>query len=137
MRAVVDTNILVSFAIRPNRDFEKLFDFLAAHGVTLVSEETIGELFAVLSREKFRPYISQKSAIDYVEWYTGISEMVTITEQVAACSDPKDDKLLSLAITGKPIASFRATAIYWAWWPSRLSRFIAQRSFSSVSPSRA
>jgi hypothetical protein len=36
MRVVVDTNILVSFAIRPNRDFERLFDYLAAHGNTLV-----------------------------------------------------------------------------------------------------
>jgi putative PIN family toxin of toxin-antitoxin system len=64
MRVVVDTNILVSFAIRPNQAFEKLFDYLAGHGVTLISEETIAELFAILSREKFRLYIPQNSAID-------------------------------------------------------------------------
>jgi uncharacterized protein len=101
MRVVVDTNILVSFAIRPNQDFERLFDYLAGHGVTLVSEETIAELFAVLSREKFRTYIPQDSAIDYVEWYAGISESVTVAENVAACRDPKDDKFLSLAVAGK------------------------------------
>jgi len=101
MRVVVDTNILVSFAIRPNRDFERLFDFLAAHGVTLVSDETIAELFAVLSREKFRQYIPRNSAIDYVEWYAGISESTVVTEQVVACRDPKDDKFLSLAVAGK------------------------------------
>jgi putative PIN family toxin of toxin-antitoxin system len=101
MRVVVDTNILVSFAIRPNRDFEKLFDYLAANGITLVSEETITELFAVLSRDAFRAYISQESTIDYVEWYAGISESVAVTEHVAACRDPKDDKFLSLAIAGK------------------------------------
>jgi len=39
MRVVVDTSILVSFAIRPNQDFERPFDYLAGHGVTLVSEE--------------------------------------------------------------------------------------------------
>ena len=43
MRVVVDTNILVSFAIRPNQDFERLFDYLAGHAVTLISEETIGD----------------------------------------------------------------------------------------------
>jgi putative PIN family toxin of toxin-antitoxin system len=101
MRVVVDTNILVSFAIRPNQDFERLFDYLAGHGVTLISEETITELFAVLSREKFRTYIPQDSAIDYVEWYAGISESVTVAENVAACRDPKDDKFLSLAVAGK------------------------------------
>jgi putative PIN family toxin of toxin-antitoxin system len=100
MRVVVDTNILVSFAIRPNQDFERLFDHLAAHGVTLVSEETIAELFAVLSREKFRRYIAQGSVIDYVEWYAGISESVAVTEQVVACRDPNDDKFLSLAVAG-------------------------------------
>ncbi len=101
MRVVVDTNILVSFAIRPNPDFERLFDYLAGHGITLVSEETIAELFAVLSREAFRAYIPQESAIDYVEWYAGISESVVVTEKVAACRDPKDDKFLSLAVAGK------------------------------------
>ena len=50
----MDTNILVSFAIRPNADFESIFDHIAAHGVLLVSEATIAELFDVLSREKFR-----------------------------------------------------------------------------------
>jgi predicted nucleic acid-binding protein len=28
MRVVIDTNILVSFAIRPNPDFEKIFDYI-------------------------------------------------------------------------------------------------------------
>src|SRR5271157_5649574 len=41
MRVVVDTNILVSFAIRPNTNFEKIFDHIAAQGVTLVSEDTL------------------------------------------------------------------------------------------------
>jgi putative PIN family toxin of toxin-antitoxin system len=101
MRVVVDTNILVSFAIRPNPDFEKLFDFLATHGTTLVSEETIAELFAVLRRDGFRAYIPPRSAIDYVEWYAGISELIVVTEEVTACRDPKDNKFLSLAVTGK------------------------------------
>jgi predicted nucleic acid-binding protein len=34
MRVVVDTNILVSFAIRPNENFEQMFDFLARQAIT-------------------------------------------------------------------------------------------------------
>ena len=101
MRVVVDTNILVSFAIRPNSDFEKIFDHIAAHGVSLVSDDTVAELFDVLSREKFRKYIPLDQSIDYVEWYAGISERVLVTEHVVACDDPKDDKFLSLAVAGK------------------------------------
>ena len=54
MRVVVDTNIPVSFAIRPNPDFEKIFDHIAAHGVSLVSDDTLAELFDVLNRDRFR-----------------------------------------------------------------------------------
>ena len=101
MRVVVDTNILVSFAIRPNDNFERLFNYLAKQGITLISDDTIAELFTVLNREKFRKYIRQDSAMDYIEWYIGISGAVTVTESVIACRDPKDDKFLSLAIAGK------------------------------------
>lgn len=101
MRVVVDTNILVSFAIRPSKDFERLFDYLAGHGVTLISEDTVSELFSVLNREKFRKYIAQDSAIDYVEWYAGVSESVVVTQHVTACRDPKDNKFLSLAVTAR------------------------------------
>src|SRR5271154_4179299 len=101
MRVVVDTNILVSFAIRPNLAFEKIFDHIAAHGVSLVSEDTVAELFDVLSRDKFRKYIPLEQSIDYVEWYSGISEQVVVTEHVIACRDPKDDKFLSVAVSGK------------------------------------
>jgi len=101
MRVVVDTNILVSFAIRPNENFERLFDYLARQDITLISDDTVAELFTVLNRNKFRKYIRQDSAMDYIEWYVGISELVTVTESVIACRDPKDDKFLSLAVAGK------------------------------------
>jgi putative PIN family toxin of toxin-antitoxin system len=101
MRVVIDTNILISFAIRPNPDFEKIFDYVAAHGVCLISEDTVAELFDVLSRDKFRRYIPLSKSVDYVEWYAGISEHVVVTEHVIACRDPKDDKFLSVAVLGK------------------------------------
>jgi len=101
MRVVVDTNILVSFAIRPNKNFERLFDHLAKQGITLISDDTVAELFTVLNRDKFRKYIRQDSAMDYIEWYIGISESVTVTKSVIACRDPKDNKFLSLAVAGK------------------------------------
>jgi putative PIN family toxin of toxin-antitoxin system len=40
-------------------------------------------------------------SLDYVEWYAGISEQVSVTQTVVACRDPKDDKFLSAAISGK------------------------------------
>jgi putative PIN family toxin of toxin-antitoxin system len=101
MRVVIYTNILVSFAIRPNSDFEKIFDRIAAQGVFLVSEDTLAELFDVLSRERFRKFIPLDQSIDYVEWYAGISEQVIVTQHVVACRDPKDAKFLALAVSGR------------------------------------
>jgi uncharacterized protein len=124
MRVVVDTNILVSFAIRPNTNFERIFDHLAAQGVTLISEDTLAELVDVLNREKFRRYIPSNRVIDYVEWYIAISEIAVVTEPVVACRDPKDDKFLALALAGKAdciiagdshlldMVSFNGVAIY-------------------------
>jgi putative PIN family toxin of toxin-antitoxin system len=101
MRVVIDTNILVSFAIRPSRDFERLFDHIAAQGVSLVSDDTIAELFDVLTRDKFRKYIPLDQSTEYIEWYAGISELVVVETHIVACQDPKDDKFLSLAVSGK------------------------------------
>lgn len=64
MRVVIDTNIVVSFAVRPSSDFEKIFDHIAMQGVSLVSEDTLAELFDVLSRERFRKYIPPDQSID-------------------------------------------------------------------------
>jgi hypothetical protein len=55
----------------------------------------------MLSREKFRKYIPQDQTIDFVEWYDGISEKTIVTEHVVACHDPKEDKFLSVAFSGK------------------------------------
>src|ERR1035438_3375550 len=101
MRVVIDTNVLVSFATRPNREFERIFDYIAAHGVALVSEDTIAELFDVLSRDKFRKYIPLNQSIDFIEWYDSLSEQVIVTNHVIACHDPKDGKFLSIAVSGK------------------------------------
>jgi putative PIN family toxin of toxin-antitoxin system len=78
-----------------------MFDYLARKGITLISDDTVAELFTVLNRDKFRKYIRLDSAMDYIEWYVGISESVSVTKSVIACRDPKDDKFLSLAVAGR------------------------------------
>jgi putative PIN family toxin of toxin-antitoxin system len=101
MRVVIDTNILISFGIRPSTEFERLFDHLATHGTPLVSSSTIQELLQVLSRDKFRKYLPLEKSTKYIEWYLGLSETITVSEHVIACRDPKDDKFLSVAIAGR------------------------------------
>jgi len=78
MRAVVDTNVLVSAILK-----DQSLPALAVHiiwqrGVLLKSTATERQLFDVLAA----------------------TEMVTITERIAACRDPTDDKFLELAVNG-------------------------------------
>ena len=102
MRVVIDTNILVSYAIRPSRDFARLFQYVRDNGTSLVCEETLAELVEVLCRDKFDRYFPRKGDIrEYIEAYEGVSESVELNEHIIACRDPKDDKFLSLAVSGR------------------------------------
>lgn len=100
MRLVVDTNVLVSFAIRPSSTLDTLFDRIAADHVMLVSDATLTELHDVLARDKFRAYLSISTADEYVFWHESLAERVAVRSAVTACRDPRDDKFLALAIDG-------------------------------------
>lgn len=99
MRVVVDTNVFVSAALK-----DKSLPALAVHvierrGTLLKSVATEQQLFAVLAR----PYLASLIAPATHEWLKQIlaaAETVTITERVAACRDPTDDKFLELAVNG-------------------------------------
>lgn len=54
MRVVIDTNVLISFAIRPNPGFEKLFDYIARNGGRAT--------YAALSYPAFRPTKARTAA---------------------------------------------------------------------------
>ena len=101
MRIVVDTNVLVSFAIRPSSTLDALFDRIAADHVMLVSDATLTELHDVLAREKFRAYLTETTADEYVSWYESLAARVVVRSTVTACRDPRDDKFIALAIDGR------------------------------------
>jgi predicted nucleic acid-binding protein len=94
---------------------KKVFDHVAAHGVSLVSEQTIAELIDVLNREKFRKYIPLDQSPDYVEWYAGISEQVTVTQTVVACRDPKTINFCPRRSQERLTASLPAITTCWRW----------------------
>ena len=70
-------------------------------GAILLSFDTLTELFEVLSRERFRPYIDEEDMRRFLAALTREAEWIDITRQISACRDPKDDKFLSLAVNGK------------------------------------
>jgi uncharacterized protein len=97
---VLDTNILVSAALK-----DQSLPALAAHiveqrGVLLKSVATERQLFDVLARPRLAALIAPAA----LAWLTNLladAETVVIAERVAACRDPTDDKFLEdLIVSG-------------------------------------
>lgn len=104
IRAVVDTSVLVRAIIRPQGTVGPIIKQLQAGAyIYLYSAEVLEELADVLSR----PRLHQKYALDSAAtatllkllWLRG--ERLDPQVQVVACRDPKDNKLLELAIAGR------------------------------------
>ncbi|MGO9019489.1 MAG: putative toxin-antitoxin system toxin component, PIN family [Syntrophobacteraceae bacterium] len=100
MRVVVDTNVLVSAALSA-KSSPAVAVYLAEHRcILLKSTETEQELFQVVAREQLARLIAPPF-LDWLSMLLDAAELVTITERVTECLDPKDDKFLELALNGR------------------------------------
>jgi putative PIN family toxin of toxin-antitoxin system len=100
MRVVVDTNVFVSAALK-----DKSLPALALHlvrqrGTLIKSSVTEAQLVEVLARPYLAPLIAP-AARDRLLELMAAAELVVITERIAACRDPTDDKFLELAVNGR------------------------------------
>ena len=99
MRVVLDTNVLVSAALK-DRSLPAIAVRMAAENhVLLKSAATERQLFEVLAR----PYLAALIVPAALVWFKELlaaAEAVTIVERIAACRDPTDDKFLELAVNG-------------------------------------
>lgn len=99
MRVVVDTNVFISAALKEKTPPETAVHIAAASHVLLKSTITERELFVTLDRPRLAPLIPS----DFLHWLHRLiaaAELVEITEPIAACRDPKDDKFLELSVSG-------------------------------------
>jgi uncharacterized protein len=99
MRVVLDTNVLVSAALK-----QKSMPGMAAlvverRGGLLKSLATEQQLFEVVARPYFDALIDPDTQA-WLKKLMATAELVTITERIVACRDPTDDKFLELAVNG-------------------------------------
>lgn len=106
-RYVFDTNVIVSAVLFntsvPGQAFIRSLD----DGMILISRSLIEELDNVLRRDKFDRYVTAEERERFLETLIRESKLVETTESIQACRDPKDDRVLELAINGS--ASFIVT----------------------------
>ena len=99
MRGIFENNVLVSAALLagvPRRAFDKLI----TDGTVLVSVAMLLELADVLNREKFDKYVTRDDRMHFMVSFLKVAEIIDIKETILVCRDPKDDKLLELAVSG-------------------------------------
>ena len=99
-RIVIDTNVIISALIFANSSSMNAFAIAKSRGTILLSNDVLLELTNVLNRSKFDRYITSEIREDFLTNLMLEAEIVTITEQITSCRDPKDNKFLELAISG-------------------------------------
>ena len=100
MRTVLDTNVLISALLLRNSITRRAFDAAFANGKVLLSFELLAELNEVLGRKQFRKYVDEADVRRFATALLRESEWVQVASPIAACRDPKDNKILALAVDG-------------------------------------
>src|SRR5438309_524711 len=99
MRLVIDTNVFVSAILKVNSLPFHTVRWVDLYGGLLKSAETERQLVDVLERPHIAAVTIPSFRADLARMLAR-AELVTITERIAACRDPTDDKFLELAVNG-------------------------------------
>lgn len=100
-RWVFDTTVLMGRLLNPGGVPAQALNAGLDVGVMLLSDATYAELADVLMRPKFDPYLSGQDRARLLEAVATVSRRVSITRAVRACRDPRDDKFLEVALSGR------------------------------------
>jgi putative PIN family toxin of toxin-antitoxin system len=99
MRVVLDTNVIVSAALKEASWPGETLRWVGRYGGLLKTAITKLDVMAVLQR----PRIAAKISGDFLEGLRPVfaaAELVNVTETITACRDPNDDRFLELAVNG-------------------------------------
>jgi uncharacterized protein len=101
LRYVFDTNVIVSSLLFENSKPAQAFNYALNHGEVLLSSELLEELSDVLGRKKFDRFLTVEERDEFLETFVDRAILIDIIEKVQECRDPKDDKILELALNGQ------------------------------------
>lgn len=102
VRYVFDTNVIISALLFENSKPAQAFQYALANGEVLLSLDLLEELNEVLGRKKFNKYVTNEEREEFLEALIERAVLIEIVENVQECRDPKDDKVLELALNGEP-----------------------------------
>ncbi len=101
LRIILDTNVLISGLLLSSSTSQQIFDQVTGNEILLISENIFAEISQTLIRKKFDKYVSLEKRLNFLANLREKAEIVEITENITSCRDPKDNKFLELAVSGK------------------------------------
>lgn len=104
LRYVVDCNVIVSAVLLLGSVPRKSLDSALERGKLLISEATIEELNDTLRRPRFNRYLAEADRLAFLAAIVREAEVVEINQVVSDCRDPRDNKVLELALCGHATA---------------------------------
>ncbi len=99
-RCVFDTNVIISALLFAQGKPAQAFRYVLQHGEVLLSLDLLEEINEVLGRERFNRYVTGEERETFLAALIERASLVEIIEWVQECRDPKDDKVLELAVNG-------------------------------------
>ncbi len=100
-RIILDTNVLISGLLLSSSTSQQVFDQVTETETLLISEETFTEIYETFIRKKFNKYLSLEKRLQFIYSLRNKAEIVNITSEISICRDPKDNKILELAVSGQ------------------------------------
>lgn len=133
LRFIFDTNTIVSAVLLKSSVPRQAFDRAIRLGKLLVSRATIEELNEVLRRKGFDKYVLEEERIEFLTALVREAVLVEVTENINECRDPKDDKFLELAVSGKAASIVTGDADLISLHPFRGILVLTPRQFLDYS----
>ncbi len=128
-RFILDTNIIISAMLLKQSVARQAFDKASEEGTLLISLSTVEEVNEVLRRKQFNKYLLEEERIEFATSLVRKASLVEITEKISECHDPKDNKFLELAISGKAVCIVSGDADLLSLHPFRGIPIVTPRQF--------
>ena len=103
IRAVFDTNVLVSYLLTHRPPISVLIDQHVRRDafVLITAPELLEELERVLRYPKLRKYIHTEERARFLALVMALSQIVELPDQIPSiCPDPDDDRVIACAVVG-------------------------------------
>jgi putative PIN family toxin of toxin-antitoxin system len=100
-RVVIDTNVLISSLLLTTSTPAQAVDKAVTNAQLIATTETLRELIGKLYSPKFDRYVRRERRDALLERVVSLVEIIDVLQSIRASRDPKDDKLLEVAVNGR------------------------------------